>query len=211
MKHFKKGEEPMRNIAVLYSGNSFHYRTFHEPKYAQYIEKLIYFPEFEEESLQGIDVLIVPSQLNLKLLNKKKEIIQQFSNDGGIVVSFGPQPIKWIPNQHWEFRETNFWWWLEKDAKSGLVLTNPNYPLFQYMTLQDATWHQHGVFWPREGVDILISTEDGGAVLYVDKVSKNGIWVVMTLDPDYHYGSYFMPATERFLDGLFPWLAEGEI
>ena len=37
----------MRKIAVIYSGHAPHYRTFHEPKYAQYIEKLIYLPEFE--------------------------------------------------------------------------------------------------------------------------------------------------------------------
>ena len=107
-----------------------------------------------------------------------------------------------------EERETNFWWWLEKDAKSGLELTKPEHDLFNYITLNDATWHQHGVFWPPAGTDVLISTEDGGAVLYVDKVSTKGTWIVTTLDPDYHFGSYFMPATERFLDGFFPWLAE---
>ena len=43
------------------------------------------------------------------------------------------------------------------------------------------------------------------------EVSTKGTWVVMTLDPDFHFGSYFMPATERFLDGFFPWLAEGKM
>lgn len=32
-------------------------------------------------------------------------------------------------------------------------------------------------------------------------------WSWTSLDPMYHFGSYFMPATERFLDGLLPWLA----
>jgi hypothetical protein len=30
---------------------------------------------------------------------------------------------------------------------------------------------------------------------------------VSTLDPLSHFGSHFMPATERFLDGFLPWLA----
>lgn len=34
--------------------------------------------------------------------------------------------------------------------------------------------------------------------------------MVSTLDPLSHYGGYFMPATERFLDGFPPCLA-GEV
>ena len=60
----------MRKIAVIYSGQAHHYRTFHEPKFAQYIEKLIYLPEFEDANLTPFDVLIVPSQLNSNLLLK---------------------------------------------------------------------------------------------------------------------------------------------
>lgn len=201
----------MRTIAVIYSGNGPHHRTFNEPKYRQYIQELIYLPEFQNTSLEGYDVLIVPSQLNERLLLESKGKIYDFAQGGGIVVAFGPQPWEWIPNQKWEDRETNFWWWLEKGATSGLVLTAPDYDLFNYITLSDATWHQHGVFWPIEGTNNLISTEDGGAVLYVDKVSTQGTWIITTLDPEYHFGSYFMPAAERFLDGFLPWLANGEV
>jgi hypothetical protein len=50
-------------------------------------------------------------------------------------------------------------------------------------------------------------TEDGAAVLYTDDVSgAPGRLVMTTLDPDYHFGAHFMPATERFLDRFFPWL-----
>ncbi|MGM9929120.1 MAG: hypothetical protein ACI35P_14325 [Bacillus sp. (in: firmicutes)] len=201
----------MRKIAVVYSGNAAHNRTFNEPKFNQYIAELIYFPTLENTPLDAYDVLFLPSQLNEGLLMKNKEKIVEFSNNGGIVVAFGPQPWEWIPGQKWEERETNFWWWLEKDAKSGLVLSQPDHDLFHYITLSDATWHQHGVYWPPAGTEKLITTEDGGAVLYIDKVSTNGTWIVTTLDPDYHFGSYFMPATERFLDGFLPWLANGKI
>ena len=201
----------MRKIAVINGGSSFHNRTYRESKYREYITELIYLPELEETDLIPFDVVIFPSQLHLGLVKKNAPKIREYADHGGIVVSFGPQPIEWIPGQNWEHRETNFWWWTKKGASSGLVLRNPKHELFDYITLNDATWHQHGVYWPPEGSDVLISTEDGGAVLYVDKVSTKGTWVVMTLDPDYHYGSYFMPATERFLDGLFPWLRDGII
>src|SRR5699024_10598911 len=111
----------MRNIAVIYGGSSQQYRTFHEPKYEKYIKKVIYFPDFEESSLEGMDVLIVPSQLNLRLVMKMKTMIIDFARDGGTIVAFGPQPKEWIPGQDWELRETNFWWWLEENARSGLT------------------------------------------------------------------------------------------
>lgn len=201
----------MRNVAVIYSGNGPHYKTFHEPKYLQFFHRLIYLPDFLDASLDDVDVLLVPSQLNQGLLLKSKEKIHAFANNGGIVVAFGPQPWDWLPNQHWEERETNFWWWLEKEPKSGLQLAAPEHDLFNYITLRDATWHQHGVYWPVEGTERLITTEDNGAVMYIDKVSTNGTWVITTLDPDYHFGSYFMPATERFLDGFLPFLVKGNM
>ncbi|MCR8631673.1 hypothetical protein [Paenibacillus radicis (ex Xue et al. 2023)] len=199
----------MRKIAALYGGTSHDYRSLNEPKYKQYLHEIIYLPEFENTSLDGIDVLLVPSQLHLGLLMAAKNKIWEFAENGGTVIALGSQPKTWIPGQNWEFRPTNFWWWLDKEAGSGLILSKPEHDLFQYITLEDATWHYHGVFWPPEGSEVLISTEDTGAILYIDKVSTAGTWIVTTLDPEYHYGSYFMPATERFLDGFLPWVAKG--
>jgi hypothetical protein len=201
----------MRKIAVIYSGNAPHYRTFHEPKYAQFIDQLIYHPDFADADLTPYDVLIVPSQLNKTMLLQNAEKIRNFADAGKTVVAFGPQPWEWLPNQKWEERPTNFWWWLDQGADSGLRVQNEDHPFYNYFTLADCTWHQHGVFWPPEHVTTLVSTVDGGSVLYIDEKSTKGTWVITTLDPDYHYGSYFMPATERFLDNLFQWLSVGEI
>ena len=203
----------MRRIAAMYSGHAPHFRTFHEPKINQYLARIIYLPRFQESDLEDIDVLIVPSQLHHQLLLNAVPAILRFADRGGIVVAFGPQPWEWIPNQQWEMRPTNFWWWLEPGADSGLRLAAPEYPLFRdgHLTIQACTWHQHGVFHLKEGMQSLIDMKDGGSLLYVDKVSTKGTWIVTTLDPDFHFGSYFMPATEHFLVGFIPWLASGEI
>ena len=60
---------------------------------------------------------------------------------------------------------------------------------------------------PPEGAEVLVELPTGEALLYVDRVTTAGTLVVATLDPISHYGSYFMPATERFLDGFLPWAA----
>ncbi len=201
----------MRKIAVIYSGHAPHYRTFHEPKFAQYIEKLIYLPELEDTDLTPFDVLIVPSQLNSNLLLKSVRKIHEFADCGKTVLVFGPQPWEWLPNQKWEFRPTNFWWWVEENPDSGLRVKNEDHPFYDYFTLEDCTWHQHGVYWPPENTTTLVATIDGGSVLYIDEASAKGTWIITTLDPDYHYGSYFMPAAERFLEALFPWLSSGKL
>lgn len=203
----------MRKIAVLYSGHAPHYRTFNEPKFAQYIASLIYMPQFEESMLDGMDVLIVPSQLHLATFKAIVPAIHRFADRGGIVVAFGPQPEEWIPHQNWELRETNFWWWLEPNADSGLRMVAPEHPMFRdgFLTEQACTWHQHGVFYLTAGQTSLIDMKDGGSLMYIDTTSTNGTWIVTTLDPDFHYGSYFMPATEKFLDGFFPYLASGSL
>lgn len=202
----------MRTIAVVYGGSSQHSRTYKTSEFAKHIDRLIPIRQLADASLEGVDVLLIPSQTHIELLKQNVEKIHAFAENGGTVVTLGPQGFEWLPNHNWEFRPTNFWWWLEKDAKSGLVLTGKDHDLFQnYLTLADATWHQHGVYWPPKETEVLVSTDDGAAVFYIDKVSTKGTWVNTTLDPDFHYGSYFMPATERFLRGFLPWLKEGKI
>lgn len=200
----------MRKIGVLYGGSSQHNRTYKNSEFAQYIDRLLPIRQFANTSLEGLDVLIIPSQTHIDLLQQNQAKIMQFADKGNIVVTFGPQANEWLPQHNWEFRPTNFWWWLDPEADSGLRLSGTEHDLFKnYLTLADATWHQHGVYWPSEQCEVLVATEDGGAVLYIDRTNTNGIWVNTTLDPDFHFGSYFMPATERFLRGFLPWLKEG--
>lgn len=202
----------MRKIAVMYGGSSQNDRTYKTSEFGGYINRLIPIREFENTSLEEFDVLIIPSQTHLGLLEKNIEKIYDFANEGKVVVVFGPQHRDWLPQHKWEFRPTNFWWWLEPGADSGLRLPGADHDLFtNYLTLADATWHQHGVYWPTKDCEVLVSTVDGGAVLYIDRVNTKGKWIITTLDPDYHFGSYFMPATERFLRGFLPWLKEGKI
>ncbi|WP_040952249.1 hypothetical protein [Gorillibacterium massiliense] len=201
----------MRRIAVLYAGSSHQHRTFTDPKYKPYIEEMVYLPKLTENDLERFDILIVPSQIHQGMITRHMHAIQSFLQQGKIAVALGAQPNPWFSGHRWEFRPTNFWWWREPEAKSGLVLTKPEHDLFNYIQLEDATWHYHGVFFPEHEVESLIKIENDGSILYVDKKSTSGTLILTTLDPEYHYGSYFMPATERFLNGFLPWLANGKI
>lgn len=204
----------MTRLGAFYGGSSAHHRSLHEPKYARWLSRTIYLPELADTDLADLDGLIVPERLHRGLLGAARHQLLELLERGATVVLFGDlsiygaHPQSWLPGVAWEHRPTNFWWWLEPGADSGLVAAAPDHSLFGHLTLADATWHQHGVFRPPPGAETVIATTDGAAVLYVDRASTPGTLVVTSLDPLSHFGSYFMPATERFLDGFFPWLVE---
>ena len=55
---------------------------------------------------------------------------------------------------------------------------------------------------------MLIADRDGKAIVYIDEVTTRGRMILTSLDPFFHHGHHFMPATTRFLDGFLAWLVE---
>lgn len=198
----------MKRLGVIYGGASYHHRAINHPKYRRFFHKHIYLLDLPKTRLSALDGLLIPERLHRKRLLACRPQLKGFLAEEKAILIFGEQPEPLFPGVHWEYRPTNFWWWKEPSTSSGLTLTQPDHSLFRYLSLPDATWHYHGVFWPPKEAQSLIRTEDGGSVLYLDRVSTPGLMVVTSLDPIYHFGSYFMPATERFLDGFLPWVME---
>jgi len=203
----------MKRFAAIYNGTAAHHRTLHDERFAAHLAGHVYLPELATADLSEYDGIVVPDRLHRRLLNDGRHRLLEILDRGGTVILFGEQsavadePVGWLPGLRWEHRPTDFWWWLQPGADSGLRASQPDHSLWRYLTLTDATWHQHGVYHPPPGTDVLVRTVDGAAVLYIDdKVSSPGTLVVASLDPMYHFGSYFMPATERFLCGFFPWM-----
>ncbi|MGH8906374.1 MAG: hypothetical protein ACRD0K_07645 [Egibacteraceae bacterium] len=193
-------------IAALYSGSAAHHRALHEPKYRRWLGQILYLPDAADAGLGDCDTLLVPERLHRGLLHRTAPAIRSLLDRGGTVVLFGEQPTAWLPGLRWSHRPTNWWWWLDGDP-GPVVAAQPGHPLFDRLTLADMTWHIHGVFDPpRDAETVLTARDGGGAVLYIDRVSTAGTLIVTCLDPLWHFGSHFMPATERFLDGFLPWL-----
>jgi hypothetical protein len=201
-------------VAAVYNGSAAHHRSLNLPKYARWIDELIYLPGLPGADLSHLDCLILPEGLHQGIMEKSRPNLLGFLEEGGTLVVFGDQPVYgkqpqgWLPGISWVDRPVNYWWWREPGASSGLVAHLPEHSFWSRLDLSDATWHQHGAFHAPDGAEVLITNEEGLAVAYIDRVGTPGTLVVLSLDPMYHFGSYFMPATERFLDGFLPWLAE---
>lgn len=196
----------MTTLAALHGGSAPHRRTFFESEYARYFDEVIYLLDLADVALGPYDGLVIPSRLHIERRNAHADQLRTFLEDGGAVVTFGQQPDPWLPELEWTYRPTNFWWWLEPDGDSGLRYPRLDHPFFEYVPPDDCVWHFHGSFDPPAGADVLITDDEGGGVLYVDRETWTGRTMVTTLDPTYHFGSHFMPATDRFLSGLCPWL-----
>lgn len=200
----------MTGLAAVYGGSAAHHRALWEPKYRRWLGKVVYLPELAGTDLTGHDGLLVPDRCHRGLLDRSAATVLGLLERGGTVVVFssGEPPPQWLPGVCFERRPTNFWWWLEEGASLGMAASEPDDPFWRRLRLADVTWHYHGVLDPPAGAQSLVELNDGGSLLYVDRTSTPGTIVMSSLDPIWHFGSYFMPATERFLDGFFPWVVE---
>lgn len=196
-------------IAVLDAGTYFHHRTLNTPEYAPFFNRIIYARELNAAALRDADALIVSCRTNPELLIPQRRLFADFlAADKTLVVMGEVMPELWLDGIERTPCQTNFWWWLTPGADSGLRLAAPDHSLFRHITLADATWHQHATFRVLGHARSLIEREDGGSILYEDIRPSAGRLIMTSLDPMYHHGSYFMPATTRFLHGFLQWLQE---
>ncbi len=201
------------SLAILDGGTFYHHAAIYGTRYRGLFDKIIYAPELTADALSGVAFLIVPDRINPHILRARRDVLIDFAKAGHTLVVLGENRADtWLPGVKWSTRPTNFWWWLEKDAKPPNRLLKPDHEFFQAVPFENTIWHFHGVLTPPPGAQALIDVpadpegrESGGALLYEDCVTLPGRLIVSTLDPFYHHGSNFMPATTKFLDGFLPW------
>jgi hypothetical protein len=194
-------------IAATDGGTSYHDVALSDPRWAACIDARLYLPELSRTDLSAFDVLIVTCRSNPAFLVPEASRLAAFLDAGKTVVAFAEtEPQRWLPNVCKKPVAANYWWWLKPDADSGLRVAAPQHPLLQAVPLADMTWHHHARFRPPSGAVSLVDHVDGGSVFYEDRVSTRGRLLIAGLDPFYHHGSYFMPATTRFLDGFLHWI-----
>lgn len=196
----------MARITALDSGTYYHHRTLYEPRYRDHFDEIVYIRDLAGTDLSAHELILVSCRTDPSQLIPCRAQFADYLTSGGTVIAMGStgQPA-WLPGVCWHDTPTNFWWWKE-GGSLGLKVVAPDHPLFGHITLDDATWHHHGHFDVPDGAVSLIDVDGIGSVLYDDQVTTAGRMIVTALDPMYHHGSHFMPATTRFLDGFLPWL-----
>ena len=99
----------------------------------------------------------MPERLHAGKLHAARPRLLEALDQGRTVVVFGEQsvygehPRGWLPGIDWSHRPTNYWWWLDPEATSGLHAHLPEHDLWRHLALEDATWHHHGILQAARG------------------------------------------------------------
>jgi hypothetical protein len=194
-------------ILAINPGTYYHLESFEAPRYAQYFDQLVRPEDLPSVDLDAFNVVVVPCRTPADRMTPHKAQLQAYLDNGGTIIATGESDSElFLPNIKITPQPTNFWWWLTPGADLGVRIASPGHSLFSYLTQKDITWHLHGWFDIPEGAEVLAVNESGKPILYVDEVTTRGRMIITSLDPFYHHGSHFMPATTRFLDGFLPWM-----
>ena len=197
-------------IAFIDGGTYYHHATWHDPAFNPCFVRNIYILDLPTADLSDLDCLWIASRHDPQDLLAVKAQLDAFLRAGKMLVIMGENGVEqWLDGVEWRPGEVNFWWWLDKNADPGLRIAAPEHGLFRYLPLADATWHRHGGLTPPAGGISLIEGCDEGCILFDAELEQGGRVLVTTLDPCYHHGSYFMPATTRFITRMLAWLKAG--
>jgi len=193
-----------KRIVAPSSGTYYHIRSLEGPRYTEAFD-VICAPEALADTLRPEDVLWVPCRTPAHRMIALRDAVEHHLQAGGTVVALGESRSDlWLPGIQFTTTPTNWWWWLDPAADLGVSIAMPDHPLMASMDKKDVTWHLHGWFVPPEGAKVLATDAEDRPILYEDTVSTPGRMIVSSLDPMFHHGSHFMPATTRFLDRFIP-------
>jgi hypothetical protein len=197
------------SILAIHPGTYYHIESLEGERYARYFDRLARPEELDAVELDQFAVVLVPCRTPADRMAPHADKLRTYLDAGGTVVATGESDSQlWLPNIRFTPQPTNFWWWLTPGADLGVRVAKPEHKLFTYLTERDCTYHLHGWYDVPEGAEVLVVNESARPILYIDEVSTGGRMVITSLDPFYHHGSHFMPATTRFLDGFLPWMRD---
>jgi hypothetical protein len=195
-------------LVAVHPGASYHCESFEGPRYARYFERLVRPEALDEAALVDASVLLVPCRTHPDRMQPHWTLLERFLRGGGFVVVTGEsRPDLWIPGCRFTEVETNYWWWLQHGAELGVNILRPDHPSMRGMGKADVAWHLHGWFEPPADAETILTDREGHSIFYFDHRFAPGRMLITSLDPFFHHGSHFMPATTRFLDRFIPWLA----
>ena len=195
------------SILAVHPGAYYHIESLEAPRYASFFDHLTRPEDLPQTNLTAYDVVLIPCRTPAHRMIPNALQLRDFVEAGGTLVVTGESDCHlWLHGIAFHPQPTNYWWWLSEGADLGVKVTAPEHELFQYLDPRALTWHLHGWFEPAPGATVLATNAQGGAILIDDEESTKGRLVLTTLDPFYHHGSHFMPATTLFLDGFLKWI-----
>ena len=195
------------HLIALDAGAAYHHFTFTDPALSAFFDEVVYLDDLCDAHLQRADAILVPCRTPAHRLRRWRDDLLRFAEQGGVLIVMGEtQPDAWLMPLPTEPVATNYWWWLKGEDGLDLKPADENHDLFQYVSPADCRWHLHALHSPPQGHRSILNHASGQSVLFEGPLGRNGYLILTSLDPIYHHGSFFMPATTAFLTGFLPWV-----
>lgn len=200
-------------LAVIDAGLAYQRRTLADFASADLFSERFALRDLNQADLSSQAALLIPCRTPGHRLARHKDFLADYVRQGGLLVVMGEtNPDLFLEDLAFTPEPTNFWWWREPGMDLGVHIDSQSHPILADVRQQDCAWHVHGTLSVPEGGQVLLSwhpapavSPTGGAgALMVDYPLGEGRVIVTSLDPIYHHGSGFMPATTRFLMRFLP-------
>lgn len=193
------------SLLAVHPGAAYHLESLESGPFAHFCDRLVRPEDLARTELDAYDGLLVPCWTPADRMTPHRERLRAYLDRGGTIIATGESESHlFLPGLRFTPVSTNWWWWLDPAGDLGVEIAAPAHPLLARLKRPDVTWHLHGWYQPPSGAEVLVVDREGHAVMYVDEVTTAGRMVITSLDPFYHHGSHFMPATTRFLTGFLP-------
>lgn len=159
--------------------------------------------EFHLTDLSKYNVLVITYFIDQEYLYKHRDIIEEFLNDGKVVVFCGHLFRKFLPGCS-PFMPKRI-----NSYKDYIVEVPKNSPLFQEVDVDDMVYNKkvagffaRGYYHPPKGSEICLTFVDGSVISYIDRVSTNGVIIVHAGRSLLSYGSS-INTTKKITDKTF--------
>ena len=135
--------------------------------------------ELESTDLSNYNVLMITYFVDQEYLYKHKDIIENFLNEGKVVVFCGHLFRQWLPGCSFFMpKKLNSY-------KDYFVETVPGAPLFNGVEIEDmvcnkgvAGFFARGYYYAPENAEVCLTFTDGKVISYIDRNTTNGTIIV---------------------------------
>lgn len=194
-------------LTAVDGGTYYHARTLCEEPFACHFDRVVHIRALSQSDMDAATTLFLPCRLNANLIKGLGDRLRAFMDEGGTLVAMGETfPERWLSGIEAHHIDTNFWWWLTPGADLGVRFTGRS-QIGRFVEEAALAWHLHGTYTLTSTQRALV--EASGRPVLFDERRGLGRLIATSLDPCYHHGSHFMPATTRFLEGFLPWIRSG--
>ncbi|MCG8479092.1 MAG: hypothetical protein MI724_08365 [Spirochaetales bacterium] len=191
------------SIGFFYSGVSYQYTFMERPENKERLVPLNAW-EMARHDLAVFDLFIVPRGSDQEVLYAFRHKIRAYLEAGGIVASFGEVTTDWLPSVQWDG---------VVPSDDGPLEFVSAHPILNDLVPVDLHWHKgytgwcsHGHFREPADGEVLVRTETGDPVMYVDRTSTGGTIIAASEIDVVCHAAHGIDGAQRMFENIVGWI-----